>query len=137
MHTKDKGDIAEAFVIADLARKGNRVAIPIGENVPFDLIAICPSHALLRLQVKYRSIAENGAVSVKLASIWRNSSVTRSVKYDLSAIDYFAIYCPEIERVAYVPASTLRHNKVFALRVSPSKNRQVKGVRSFDAYADL
>ncbi len=51
MHTKDKGTIAEACVISDLAKQGHKVALPFGENLPFDLIAIRPDHSLLRLQV--------------------------------------------------------------------------------------
>ncbi len=54
MRTKDKGDIAEAFVIADLTQKGYKIALPIGENIPFDLIAIRPDYSLVRIQVKYR-----------------------------------------------------------------------------------
>lgn len=40
LHTKDKGAIAEACVIADLTKQGHGVALPLGENMPFDLIAI-------------------------------------------------------------------------------------------------
>ena len=137
MHTKDKGAIAETFVIADLAQRGYKIALPIGENIPFDLIAIRDDYSLLRIQVKYRRLDSNGSVSIKLASTWKNSAITRVVAYDLNAIDYFAIYCPDVKQVAYVPVAELKRNRVFAIRVTPAKNKQSKGVRSFEAYSSL
>lgn len=137
MHTKDKGDFAEAFVIADLTQKGYKIALPIGENIPFDLIAIRPDHSLVRIQVKYRSVYRNGSLSIKLASTWKNSAVTRVVKYNPGSVDYFAIFCPETNRAAYISTRELKHRKVFALRVFPAKNNQSRRIRSFDAYSNL
>lgn len=137
MHTKDKGAIAEACVIADLTKQGHKVALPLGENLPFDLIAIRPDHSLLRLQVKYRSASSKGTVDVKLASTWKNSSVTRIINYNLSSLDYFAIYCPELDRVAYIPVSEIIANRSFSLRIKPAKNSQLKHVKLFDEYSAL
>ncbi len=137
MHTKDKGAIAEACVIADLTKQGHKVALPLGENLPFDLIAIRPDNSLLRVQVKYRSASSRGAVDIKLTSTWKNSSITRIIDYDLNSLDYFAIYCPELDRVAYVPVSELVANKNFSLRIEPAKNSQLKHVRLFDEYSTL
>ena len=137
IHPKDKGDIAEASVIANLVKQGYRVALPIGENLPFDLFAISPDHSLTRIQVKYRSLTPEGSVVVKLASTWKNSSLTRVIDYDLSVIDYFAVYCPEIDSVAYVPTIELAGLRHFSLRVSTAKNFQMKGVRVFEAYSVL
>lgn len=135
MHTKDKGSIAEAVVIADLTQKGYKIALPIGENVPFDLIAICPDYRLVKIQIKYRRLGANGTVSVKLASTWKDSAITRVVRYDLNAIDYFAVYCPEVNAVAYVPSSKLKTKKAFALWVNPSRNNQSRHVRLFGHYS--
>jgi len=137
VHSKDKGAIAEAFVISDLTQQGFRIALPMGENLPFDLIAIRPDFGLLRIQVKYRSLDPNGTVSVKLASTWKNSEITRIVQYDLEVVDYFAVYCPETLRAAYIPSSELRDRKVIALRVKPSRNNQSVGIRDFGMYETL
>ena len=137
MHTKDKGDIAEASVIADLVKQGYKVALPIGESLPFDLIAIRPDCSLIRIQVKYRKIERSGTVSVKLVSIWKNSSLTRVVDYDLATLDYFAVYCPDVDAIAYVPVSELSTRRNFSLRIKPAKNNQTKGVRWFDKYSSL
>src|SRR5581483_8650294 len=124
MHSKDKGSIAETFVISDLTQQGFRMALPIGENLPFDLIAIRPDFSLIRIQVKYRALEPNGTVSIKLASTWKNSEITRIVQYDLDVVDYFAVYCPEAQSAAYIPSSDIRDRKVIALRVRPSRNNQ-------------
>lgn len=137
MHSKDKGAIAEAFVISDLTQQGFRIAVPMGENLPFDLIAIRPDFGLIRIQVKYRSLDPNGTVSIKLASTWKNSEITRIVQYDLEVVDYFAVYCPEAQSAAYILSSELKECKVIALRVRPSRNNQVKGVRDFGMYSTL
>lgn len=137
MHSKDKGAIAEAFVISDLTQQGFRIALPMGENLPFDLIAIRPDFGLIRIQVKYRSLDPNGTVSIKLASTWKNSEITRIVQYDLEVVDYFAVYCPEAQSAAYIPSSELKACKVIALRVTPSRNNQAIGVRDFGRYGTL
>ena len=36
---KEKGDLAELIVAADLAKRGWEIAVPWGENSDFDLIA--------------------------------------------------------------------------------------------------
>jgi len=87
--------------------------------------------------VKYRSASSKGAVDVKLASTWKNSSTTRIIDYDLNSLDYFAIYCPELDRVAYVPVSEIVTNRNFSLRIKPAKNSQLKHVRQFDEYSIL
>lgn len=137
MHTKDKGDVAEASVIANLVKQGYKVALPRGENLPFDLIAIRPDCSLIRIQVKYRRIERNGTVSVKLASTWKNTNLTRVVNYDLNTLDYFAVYCPDVDAVAYIPASELATRRHFSLRVRPAKNNQKSGIRWFSEYSSL
>jgi len=137
MHTKDKGDIAEASVIADLVKQGYKVALPIGENLPFDLIAIRQDYSLVRIQVKYRKIERSGTVNVKLASTWKNSRLTRVIDYDPATLDYFAIYCPDVDAVAYVPISEVSTQRHFSLRVKSPRNNQTKGIRWFDEYSSL
>jgi hypothetical protein len=36
--TKTKGGIGEALILADILRRGYRVALPVGEDCRFDLI---------------------------------------------------------------------------------------------------
>jgi hypothetical protein len=49
MSTKRKGNVGEAKVIADLLEQGIKVALPFGDNLPFDLVAIGPDFELRKV----------------------------------------------------------------------------------------
>jgi Holliday junction resolvase-like predicted endonuclease len=49
---KQKGDLAEMLVAADLVRRGYKVALPFGEDWDYDLI-VDRDGRLERVQVKY------------------------------------------------------------------------------------
>ena len=38
--TKRKGDLGEAMVMADVLRRGHKVALPVGEDWRYDLIVL-------------------------------------------------------------------------------------------------
>jgi len=46
--TKDKGDIGLTQIIADLTEKDVKIALPLSEHLPFDLIAISPEGGLTK-----------------------------------------------------------------------------------------
>ncbi|MCI0348076.1 MAG: group I intron-associated PD-(D/E)XK endonuclease, partial [Acidobacteriales bacterium] len=72
-HTKDKGDLAVAKVIAHLLEHNIRVCRPLSEHLPFDFIAVMPDMCTLRrVQVKYRE-ARDGAVHVVFRSNYYDS----------------------------------------------------------------
>src|SRR5436190_16410073 len=50
--TKQLGDIAEAAIMADVLRRGYRVALPYGEDWPFDLLVL-RGEQFERVQCKY------------------------------------------------------------------------------------
>jgi len=66
-HTKDKGDKGTGNVIADLLSKGIQVCLPLSEHLPFDLIAVKQDGSLLKVSVKYRTLAK-GCVYVAFSS---------------------------------------------------------------------
>ncbi|WP_184202219.1 group I intron-associated PD-(D/E)XK endonuclease [Armatimonas rosea] len=137
-HTKNKGDIGVALVIADLMKNGFQVCLPISEHLPFDLIAInCDDGRLKRVQVKYISLRA-GKISIPLeGTSWTNNKGMYSVKKDLSYIDAFAIYCPSVDRVFYVNTIEFQGNtRAFTLRVCLPSNNQVKGVHLADAFCN-
>ena len=68
--TKQLGDIAEAAVMADVLRRGYRVALPYGEDWPFDLLVLRDDR-FERVQVKY---AESDGAVVQAAC--RSHSLT-------------------------------------------------------------
>lgn len=95
-HTKDKGDLASAIVIADLARKGYSVFIPVVcEHLPFDLIAY-GNGKFYRLQCKHCADGE-----IKRSTSWADKAGSHSRRYLPDDFDYYALYLPQVERVAY------------------------------------
>jgi hypothetical protein len=100
-HTKDKGDQGVGFVIADLMSRGYKVALPICEHLPFDLIAIGPSGSLSRVSVKFRT-SVNRCIQFKLQSSWADKHGTHVRKHDRKSYDALAIYCPDTHHVYYL-----------------------------------
>jgi hypothetical protein len=72
MCTKRKGNIGEAKVIADLLEQGIEVAMPFGDNLPFDLIAVDPDLGLWKAQVKFAR-ACHGVIRIKN---WRQGIIS-------------------------------------------------------------
>lgn len=133
MSTKRKGNIGGAKVIADLLDQGIEVAIPFGDNLPFDLIAIGPDFQLWKIQVKFAS-AYQGVIRIKN---WRQSENTRrryEQIYTPAQVDIFAIYCPDTDQVYYVSQEEIGQKAAFHLRTEPAKNQQSVGIHWHDDY---
>lgn len=93
---KDKGDLAVAKVALDLTSKGYYVFNAMfSEHLPFDLV-VYKNDKFLRIQVKYSS---DGNVHHK--HTWSSKFRSETRKYDMNDFDYYALYCPEIEKILY------------------------------------
>ena len=116
--TKDKGDIGVACIIADLTKNGIKVALPISEHLPFDLIAIDGDGKLSRVSVKYLSKDRVGTLQIPLRTISSNSQGYKIKHVDRSVVDAFAIYCPDTAKCYYLHQSSLGDTKnAFSLRI--------------------
>src|SRR5438128_4981865 len=116
---KQKGDLAEMMVAADLIRRGYRIAIPFGEDCDFDLI-VCRDERLERVQVKYtESDGEVVAVQCASASLTRGRVKTRK-RYTSATIDWLAVYDRTTDRCYYVPSAELGDGmRTISLRLTP------------------
>ncbi|MBD2384661.1 group I intron-associated PD-(D/E)XK endonuclease [Cylindrospermum sp. FACHB-282] len=95
-HTKDKGDLAAAKVIADLVEKEYSVFVPVvTEHAPFDLIAYKDGKCY-RIQAKYNS---NGIVKNKTS--WADKNGSHDRKYQPDDFDFYAVYLPNLGKVVY------------------------------------
>ena len=121
--TKDKGDLGEGVILADILKRGYKVAIPIGENWNYDLIVLrCGK--LERVQCKYTE-SSNGVVKVACRSC-NNWSVK---KYLCSDIDWIACYDKTEDKIYYIPSNLLGNGRnTISLRLAPSKNNQNKKI---------
>jgi len=94
-HTKDKGDLAVAKIIADLTEKEYDILIPLSEHLPFDLVAY-RQNTLYRIQCKYSS---DGIV--KNRTSWADTNGNHSKNYGPEDFDYFALYLPDVKSCVY------------------------------------
>lgn len=132
-HTKNKGDKAVGFVIADLMKKDVHVALPISEHLPFDLIAITP-HGLFRVSVKYRKMLQ-GSIIVQMRSSWADSKGCHTSQHSKNDYDWIAVYCPDTQECYYVSVSEL--SKGVHLRVVKPLNNQNTGIKFASSYTSL
>lgn len=122
--TKRKGDIGEAMVMAEVLRRGYKVALPVGEDWRFDLVVLRGTK-LERVQCKY--VESNGeflTIPCRSANNWSTH------KYTAEDVDWIAAYDKTTDACYFVPSSLLEEGKAtLTLRFTASKNGQTKGVR--------
>src|SRR6476660_8578641 len=99
--TKRLGDIAEAAFMADVLRRGYRVAIPYGEDWPFDLLVL-RDDAFERVQVKHGR-SDGRVLKVKCDS----TNNWHTLKYTKATIDVLAVWDSTTDRCFYIPADEL------------------------------
>ena len=133
-HTKFKADIGVAKTIADLTTKGYIPCIPLSEHQPYDIVAIDKNGKPVKLQVKYATLNENGTIDVKFRTGWVDKNGMHMRQYNDNEFDYYAIYCPEKEKVLYVP-NTQNCPKV--IRFDKPGNNQGKYVKWANDYLEI
>jgi hypothetical protein len=133
-HTKSKGDIGLAKVIADLTVKGYVACIPLSEHQPYDIVVIGKSGEAIKLQVKYASLRSNGTIEVRFRRSWADKNGAHSEHYSEDEFDYYAIYCPEKDIVLYV-LNSVDCPKV--LRFEKTANSQDRYVKWANDYLEL
>ena len=137
--TKDKGNLGELKVMADLAAKGISIAQPYGDNLPFDLIAITrtdTNFSFTKVQVKHVAL-RNGKIEIRAYSQkWNKTRIKSREAYKDHEVDIIAAYCPDVDKVFYV-----RYNEVvgntFNIRVYPAKNNQKQRVHLAEEYTEF
>ncbi len=128
MNVKTLGDVGELAVLADLAKRGFRIAIPFGDNWDYDLL-LCRENKFERIQVKYTE--SDGLVinpNLVVTSTTNGRSVGRKT-YTVAMVDWIAIYDRTSDRCYYIPINELDGGTSFRLRLKPTKNNQSTNVR--------
>jgi len=125
----NKGDIGVARAVADLVARGYVVYLPFSGAGAVDLIVADKCESLRRLQVKYRAL-DRGHVSIKLNTVING----RATPIDRGKIDGWAVYCPNVDGVYYVPQSIVRSRRWINIYVEGPRQqaRALKG----EAYRD-
>jgi Holliday junction resolvase len=118
--TKQKGDIAEAFIVYLLRQKGFNVLVPWGEDNRYDLVTE-KNGVFKRIQVKYAT-PKDGVVEVRIRSC-NNHDV---IHYSQKDVDIIAVYAPGKDKVYFVPLKSITNKSLCKLRFKPAKNKQKK-----------
>ncbi len=125
--TKQKGDIAEAYLAYALKQKGFNVLMPWGEDVRYDLVSE-KNGIFKRIQVKYVT-PKNGILEVR----FRSSNNHKVIHYSSSDVDIIAVYNEEGKKIYFIPL-TDAGRKGYKLRLTPAKNNQKKFVTLSSKY---
>ena len=131
---KQKGDLAELMVAADLRRRGHKIAIPYGEDWDYDLI-VCRDGVLERVQVKHTR-SDGRVINVKCFSHSLTNGKVRSTKrYTATTVDWVAVFDATTERCYYVPARELGTGRsMISLRLQPSLSGRLLGIHWAEDY---
>lgn len=128
-NTKAIGDTAVAGVLARLLKRGDAILLPFGDSQRYDLV-LDKGGQLFRVQCKNGRI-RNGCIRFNSSSTqWYKGHRRRNYK---GQIDYFGIYCPELDKTYLVPVDDVGETQGI-LRINPPKNNQSKLVRWSNKY---
>jgi hypothetical protein len=128
--TKSIGELSEMVVATALGRAGYFVAVPFGERQRYDLI-IDKDGLLSRVQVKTGRL-RNGAILFNCYSV--HASGESRLRTYRGAIDFFGVFCPEVNAVFLVPVNEVPAECYASLRWAPTKNGQHSKVRWAQRY---
>lgn len=121
---KEIGDTAVAGVLASLLKRGNAILLPFGDSQRYDLV-IEKNGQFSRVQCKSGRI-RNGCIKFNTSSTeWYKEHCRKNYR---GQIDYFGVYCPEIDKSYLVPVNTVGETQG-VLRFKPTKNKQERNVR--------
>ena len=102
MNTNEKGAIGLIEVIRDLTKKGYECFTPLHDYSAVDLIVLDRNHVPVKLQIKYREFKDD-IIDIGFSTVVNG----KKVPIDLSAIDGWAIYIPDVDAVCYIPKSDI------------------------------
>lgn len=125
--TKQKGDIAEAFITFLLKKRGFNVLIPWGEDIRYDLVTE-KNGVFKRIQVKYVT-PKDGVLEVVMRS-FNNYNV---IYYSPKDVDIIAAYSSQENKVYFIPVDG-KNRKVYKLRLLPTRNNQKKRIVMASRY---
>lgn len=130
MNGKHFGEIGQNVVIGELSKYGIQVAVPLGDNLPFDLIAIVENR-LYKLQVKSssRGVVDEHVLFAFLSNDFYSGKTKRYSKQEVDVMvgvdlrNYQVYLFDDFESI-----------KQITIRSTPPKNGQKKGLHWHDDF---
>jgi hypothetical protein len=123
-----RGDVTEAAVLSAFVKLGLRVLVPWEADSPYDLVVSADGERFLRVQCKSGRERE-GCVMFNCHS----TDHGRGPGSYRGKADVFAVYCPSLDAVYVVNVEEAGRRGV-QLRLRPTRNNQVRGVRLAQDY---
>ncbi|MDX6427384.1 MAG: hypothetical protein QOD52_2789 [Gaiellaceae bacterium] len=124
--TNQKGTLAEAKFAARALELGLGVAHPLDDE-RYDLILDLRPN-LVRVQCKWAGRVGD-VISARLYTSRRGPEGLRNRRYEVGEFDSFGLYCPDNEQCYLLPAQDFVAFRQIHLRLHPSRNNQVLGIR--------
>ncbi len=123
VNTISRGNAAEAAVLAALVAADIPVLVPFGQGLAFDLAAVLPDDALIRIQVKCGRIRK-GCVEFNTCSTDHGAG-TQVYK---GRAEVIAVHASEVGRLFVVPVDECPSSRGY-LRLDSPRNNQRRRVR--------
>lgn len=120
MNTKQKGDIAEAQVIAALLKAGKNVLMPFGDRNRYDCV-LEEDGRFERIQVK-TGRRKGQSLQFNSYSVTSENGRVKHVHYK-GQIDTFAVYDPVDGKIYLVPVGMCRERDTKLLLTGSSRNQ--------------
>lgn len=133
---KQKGDLAEMKVAADLLSRGYKIAFPYGEDWDYDLI-LCRDGRFERVQVKHTT-SDGAVIEVRCYSQSLTNGQVRATKhYTAESVDWIAVYDATTSECYYVPSSEFALGRTrLHLRLTPARSGRWRGIRNASEYLE-
>jgi len=131
--TKVKGDLGVLHAQVDLAERGFGILMPLTEHESFDLVAYRDDR-FYRVQVRYRRVVA-GRLDLRFRTSWADRRGSHNKPMDKASVDVLCVYCPDTQKCYYIEPR--RFAGGVRLRISPSRNKQSKGVHTAEDFTDF
>jgi PD-(D/E)XK endonuclease len=125
--TDQKGNIAEAAIVAAAAKLNIDVYRPFGEGGRYDMIFDWEQR-LLRVQCKWASRYADILIVRCYSSRRTSGGRIVSRRYTTEEVDAFAVYSVELDTCYLLPPELWAGRRRLHLRLAPSRNNQRLGI---------
>jgi len=127
-----KGQATEAHLKAAFVKRGFSLLEPAYDNEQYDFV-IERQGLFYRVQAKTARLLDTGTIQFETVSTKSRSDGYVRDDY-AGAIDYFAVYSPDVDRSYLVYIEDAARGKM-EIRVEPPKNNQMAGINWHEDYA--
>jgi len=131
MTSKEKGDMSEGAILGELVKKSYTALIPFGDKNRYDLV-VDLNNTFIRIQCK-TGLLKKSAIYFSCKSVYTGTDGKQvSMSYTKKEIDYYMIYCPQLDRVYCVPVED-GTNTGMSLRLSGNPNgNRIKWAKDYE-----